>query len=187
MLLLRDRKGHSTGLQNCRLKRLGENGYMHMYGWVPLLFTWNYHSIVNWLYLNTKLKVQIKKDCDPETLKMASIPVSISCCLSLWIVMSSTRNNDVINWGCSPGPYCCEKPPQAFPLQSQCCGWTSPCGPYYDCKMHLSNSHWGTLTKQGFFPSPEKYMACPEPHKQVTNRKSVDLGFCLCWNWRWGA
>ena len=24
--------------------------YMYMYGWVPLLLTWNYHNIVNWLY-----------------------------------------------------------------------------------------------------------------------------------------
>ena len=28
---------------------LGENEYMCMYGWVPQLLTWNYHSIVNWL------------------------------------------------------------------------------------------------------------------------------------------
>ena len=26
---------------------LEENGYMYMYGWVPFLFTWNYHNIVN--------------------------------------------------------------------------------------------------------------------------------------------
>ena len=26
---------------------LGENGYMYMYGWVPLLSTWNYHNIAN--------------------------------------------------------------------------------------------------------------------------------------------
>ena len=26
---------------------LGGNGYMYMPGWVPLLFTWNYHNIVN--------------------------------------------------------------------------------------------------------------------------------------------
>ena len=38
----------------------GENGYMCIYGWVPLLFTYNYHKIVNWLYSNTKLKVQKK-------------------------------------------------------------------------------------------------------------------------------
>ena len=32
----------------------------HMYGWVPFLFTSNYHSIVNWLYTpiqNKKFKV----------------------------------------------------------------------------------------------------------------------------------
>ena len=31
-----------------------ENGYRYMYGWVPLLFSWNYHNIVNWLYPNKK-------------------------------------------------------------------------------------------------------------------------------------
>ena len=33
---------------------LGEDGYMCMYGWVPSLFTGNYHNIVNRLYPNTK-------------------------------------------------------------------------------------------------------------------------------------
>ena len=28
---------------------LGESGCMHMYVWVPVLSTWNYHIIVNWL------------------------------------------------------------------------------------------------------------------------------------------
>ena len=40
---------------------LGEKGYMYMYGWVPLLSTRNYHNIVNWLYLNTKLKKNKKE------------------------------------------------------------------------------------------------------------------------------
>ena len=35
---------------------LGENGHMNLYGRVPLLFTWDYHNIVNWLYPNTKKK-----------------------------------------------------------------------------------------------------------------------------------
>ena len=33
---------------------LGENGYIYVYGWVPLLFIWNCHNIVNQLYPNTK-------------------------------------------------------------------------------------------------------------------------------------
>ena len=37
-------------------RSLGENGYMYMHGWVPLLSTWNYHNIVNQLYSNTKHK-----------------------------------------------------------------------------------------------------------------------------------
>ena len=31
-----------------------------MYGWVPLLSTWNYHNIVNRLYSNTKKKKFLK-------------------------------------------------------------------------------------------------------------------------------
>ena len=43
---------------------LGENVYMDMYGWVPSLFTWNYHKIVNWLYPNTKrFRCLKKKHC----------------------------------------------------------------------------------------------------------------------------
>ena len=37
------------GREVCR-----KNGYMYMYGWVPLLSTWNYPNIVNWLYSNIK-------------------------------------------------------------------------------------------------------------------------------------
>ena len=33
----------------------------HTYDWVPLLSTWYYHYIVNWLYSNIKLKVIKKK------------------------------------------------------------------------------------------------------------------------------
>ena len=33
---------------------LGENGYVYIYGWVPLLSTQNYHNTVNWLYSNIK-------------------------------------------------------------------------------------------------------------------------------------
>ena len=44
---------------------LGENGYMCICGWVPSLFTWNYHHIVNQLYPNRKLKVFIKTKTIP--------------------------------------------------------------------------------------------------------------------------
>ena len=48
---------------------LGEIGYMYIYGWAPLLLTWNYHSIVNWLYSNRR-----KKKCD--ALKGAQLKVT---------------------------------------------------------------------------------------------------------------
>ena len=31
----------------------GENGCVYMYGWVPSLFTWNYHNIVYWLSVSS--------------------------------------------------------------------------------------------------------------------------------------
>ena len=34
---------------------------MHMYCWVPLLFLWNYHSIINWLYSTQNKKLLKKK------------------------------------------------------------------------------------------------------------------------------
>ena len=39
---------------------LRENGYMYMYGWVPLQFTWNYHTIFRQLYIK-KFKKKNKK------------------------------------------------------------------------------------------------------------------------------
>ena len=35
---------------------LGENGYMYMDGWVPSLFTWNSHNIVNQLFPQYKIE-----------------------------------------------------------------------------------------------------------------------------------
>ena len=35
---------------------LRENGCLYTHGWVPLLFTWNYYNIDNWLYPNAKSK-----------------------------------------------------------------------------------------------------------------------------------
>ena len=37
---------------------LGKNGNMLLYGWVPLLFTWNYHNSDNWLHQLTKYKIK---------------------------------------------------------------------------------------------------------------------------------
>ena len=39
-------------------RSLGENGYMYMYSWVPLLSTWMYHNTVNWRYSNIKWKAK---------------------------------------------------------------------------------------------------------------------------------
>jgi len=40
---------------------LGENVFMYTYGYIPSLFIWNYHNIVDQLYWNTILKVKKKK------------------------------------------------------------------------------------------------------------------------------
>ena len=48
-------------------RSLGENGYMYIQGWVPLLSTWNYHNIVNWLYSIIK-SVQFSRSVMPNSL-----------------------------------------------------------------------------------------------------------------------
>ena len=45
---------------------LGENGYMYMYGWVAMLYTWNYHNIVNWLLLLSHVS-RVRLCATPET------------------------------------------------------------------------------------------------------------------------
>ena len=47
---------------------LGENGYLNKNGWVPLLSTWNYHNIANWLYF--RLKSTVKK-------KLVALPLRV--------------------------------------------------------------------------------------------------------------
>ena len=66
---------------------LGENGYMSMYGWNPLLFTWNYHNIDHWLYPIQNRKLKNKKDqrlvtCE-EGITLACVFVIMLLCLHL--------------------------------------------------------------------------------------------------------
>ena len=60
---------------------LGENGYMCMYCWVPLLSTWNYHYIVNWLYSSTNKKLKKKKSKCLSMLRGGLALYSFSYCL----------------------------------------------------------------------------------------------------------
>ena len=60
-------------------------------------------------------------------------------------------------------------PCRHLPDPSQCGGLAGPRGPCYDCKMHLCDSHRGTMKKQGLLlTSPGGYTAaCPRPHSEV--------------------
>ena len=44
---------------------LGENGYLYMHGWVPWLFTWNCHNIVNRLCMRAQSLQSCPTLCDP--------------------------------------------------------------------------------------------------------------------------
>ena len=50
----------------CRVYQLGlsltRDKNSNMYGWVPLLSTWNHHNIVNRLYVNKKFKDFLKRN-----------------------------------------------------------------------------------------------------------------------------
>ena len=57
------RMGEPGGLPSMGSHRVGHDlsdlaaaaaGYTYMHGWVPCLFSWDYHSAVNQLYTNTK-------------------------------------------------------------------------------------------------------------------------------------
>ena len=58
-------------------RELGENGYMYVYGWVPSLFTWNYHSTVNRLFLNTNRKFTVwkKQEVSPSAPAHSLVPL----------------------------------------------------------------------------------------------------------------
>ena len=65
---------------------LGENGYVYIYGWVPLLSTGNYWKIVNKLNLNTTLKIfyfkKLKKHPQPYThIVKDKMDISLMNCL----------------------------------------------------------------------------------------------------------
>ena len=57
---------------------LGENGYMFMYGRIPLLFTWNYHNVINWLFSSVQFSSVAQSCltlCDPVDCSMPGLPV----------------------------------------------------------------------------------------------------------------
>ena len=68
-------------------EEFGENGYMYMYGWILLLSTWNYHSIVNWLYSNIKLKA-LKKSWYPD----------LDVIFQLYFIILAFVNKNYINY-----------------------------------------------------------------------------------------
>ena len=50
-----------------------------MYGWIPLLSTWNYHSNVNLLYFQYKIK---KKTFKVSRIYLEKQPIRVDSCLS---------------------------------------------------------------------------------------------------------
>ena len=69
---------------------LGENGYMHVYGWVPFrLSTWTYHNIVNWLCAKSLQSCPTlcnPMDCSPSG---SSVHGILQARLLQWVVMPS--------------------------------------------------------------------------------------------------
>ena len=71
---------------------IGENGYMCMYGWVPLLSPWICHNIVNWLSVQFSSVAQSCPTLRPHESQHARPPCpsptpgvhSNSCSLSRW-------------------------------------------------------------------------------------------------------
>ena len=76
--------------------------------------------------------------------------------LGLPIVVLSARNAG----GHSPGP--------RSSFRKQHCGWTGPCGSYYDRKMPLDTLIRQLWSRQGLLlTGPGGYMTCPGPHSEA--------------------
>ena len=75
---------------------LGENGYMYMCDWVPLLSTWNYHNIVNQLcVLRGKLLQSCPTLCDPmdRSPTGSSVHGILQARILEWVAMPSSRGS----------------------------------------------------------------------------------------------
>ena len=66
---------------------LGENGYMFMYGRIPLLFTWNYHNVINWLFSSVQSLSRVWLFATPWT-AACQASLSITSSQSLLRLMS---------------------------------------------------------------------------------------------------
>lgn len=87
--------------------------------------------------------------------------------LSLSIAIISARNA----WGAHLGPYYLWEPHRGFANDRQCPGCADSCGPYYDCKRHLSNSHRGNLKKLSLSTHKSWRIHCtPGPHIETAAR-----------------
>ena len=70
-----------------------KNGYMYIYGGVPLLSTWNCHNIINQLYSN-KVKTKQKNLNNPDNHKgvITHLEPDILECEVQWALGSITMN-----------------------------------------------------------------------------------------------
>ena len=66
---------------------LGENGYVYVYDWVPLLLTWNCHNIIDWLFSSVQLLSHVQVFVTPWTAARQA-PLSITNSQSLLRLMS---------------------------------------------------------------------------------------------------
>ena len=72
---------------------LGENGYMYMYGRVPSLSTWNYHSVVNQLCVLVAHLCPIlwdPKDCSPPS---SSVHGILQARILEWLAIPFSRES----------------------------------------------------------------------------------------------
>ena len=78
---------------------LGENGYMYMYGWVPLLSTWNYHNIV---YVKVKLPSHARLFETPWTVAYQAPPTMGFSRQEYWSGLPFSSPGDLPDPGIKP-------------------------------------------------------------------------------------
>ena len=110
---------------------LKENGYIHRYGWVPSLFTWNYHNIVNCVSVQFSRSV-VSDSLRPHELQHWDLPVHHH--LPEMATHSSVHSDSrPSNWWCHP-----DISSSVVPFSS--CPQSLPASESFPMSQHLA---WG--------------------------------------------
>ena len=134
-----------------------KNGYMYIYGGVPLLSTWNCHNIINQLY-STKVKTKQKNLNNPDNHKgvITHLEPDILECEVKWALASITAKLE--RWWNSSW---------AISNPKRWCSWSAALSMPANLENSVGSQDW---KKSVFIPIPKKGNA-----KECSNYYTIAL------------